>query len=113
LKNLQTEKRKNRPTLEKRIRLLRKDDSIVVKIKFVQNTNDSVGRKSFAKLRELAEDYKDRRAEGHKHIILVFVEKGAKSYLTERDINRVIRNQNALVMHRPKRSFSNSGPRKA
>ena len=113
LKNLQIEKRKNKPRLERRIKLLRKDDSIIVEIKFVQDTNDSTGRKSVTKLTELAEDYKKNRTEGHKHIILVFVEKGDESYLSKGDINRMSRYQDALVMYKPKKSlFDQLGPKK-
>ena len=102
LENLTVEQREDRPQAEKRLGLLRKDDSIVVEIKFVQDTNNSTGRASVSKLEGLKEDYKKNRNEGHKWIILVFVEKGEKSYLTKEDYKRVSRYKNALIMHKPK-----------
>lgn len=105
LENLKIEQRKDKPRAEKRLQLLRKDDSIVVEMKFAQDTNDSTGRKSVSKLEELSEDYRKRKKEGHRWILLVFVEKGDKSYLGKEDIKRVSRYRDALVILRPKKSL--------
>ena len=106
LENLKVEQRKTGRE-EKRMELIRKDDSVAIEIKFVQDTNDSTGRKSVAKLHELERDYEKNKREGHKHIILVFVEKGEKSYLSKEDINRMSKYRGFLVFHKPKKSFFN------
>jgi len=78
--------------------LRKKGDSIVVEIKFVQDTNESFGRKSLSKLGGLVKDYEKNRKEGHKYVILVFVEKGKEFYLTESDIKRKLKDlQNSVV----------------
>lgn len=105
LKNLEVERRNDNPTTEKRMRLLKKADTIIVEIKFVQDTNDSTGRKSVSKLNELIEDYEDRRIEGHRYIIIVYVEKGERSYLSKDDIKRISKYKKALVFHKPEISF--------
>lgn len=105
LENLKIEQRKDKPRAEKRLQLLRKDDSIVVEIKFAQDTNDSTGRKSVSKLEGLSKDYRKRKKEGHKWILLVLVEKGNESYLSKEDIKRVPRYKDALAILRPKKSL--------
>jgi len=103
--NLVVERRDDAPTFEKRLALRKKDDSIVVEIKFVQDTNESFGRKSLSKLGGLVKDYEKNRKEGHKYVILVFVEKGKESYLTESDIKRKLKDlQNSVVFHKPIKS---------
>ena len=83
--------------------LVKKDDSVVVEIKFVQDTFSSTGRKSVSRLGKLAEDYKKNRREGHNHIILIFFEKGEKSYLWENDIERTLgKYREFTVFHKPK-----------
>jgi hypothetical protein len=85
--------------------LRKKDDSLVVEIKFVQDTNESFGRKSLSKLGELVKDYEKNTKEGHKFVILVFVEKGKESYLTENDIKQKLKGlQNFVVFHKPTKS---------
>lgn len=101
--NLKVEEESKKSTREKRMALLKKDDSVVVEIKFVQDTFSSTGRKSVSKLGKLAEDYKKNRREGHNHIILIFFEKGEKSYLWENDIERTLGKYRELtVFHKPK-----------
>lgn len=88
---------------EKRMALRRKDESILIEIKFVQDTNSSWGRKSKSKLRKLTGDYEKIRRENHKHIILVFVEKGEKSYLYEADIKGTLgKKRKFVVFHKPR-----------
>jgi hypothetical protein len=103
--NLRVERRDDAPTFEKRLELDKKDDSIVVEIKFVQDTNESYGRKSLSKLGELVKDYDKNKKEGHKYIILVFFEKGNESYLTADDIKRALKDrQGVVVFHKPGKS---------
>jgi hypothetical protein len=99
-KNLKVEQRKDKPRTVKRLELIRKNDSIVVEIKFVQDTYDSIGRKSKSILGELQRDYEKRKNEGHKWIILVFAEKGDKSNLTSNDIGKFPYKE-ALITHKP------------
>lgn len=105
IENLKVEQRNDAPTLEKRIGLHRKNQSVVVEIKFAQDTNESRSRKSVSKLKELADDYGKDKTEGHRNIILVFFEKGEKSYLTEDDVQmRLNELKESTVFHIPKES---------
>ena len=103
LRNVKVEEESRSSKREKRMALLKKHDSIVVEIKFVQDTYSSTGRKSVSKLGKLADDYEKNRREGHNHIILVFFEKGEKSYLWENDIKRKLgKYQGFTIFHKPK-----------
>jgi hypothetical protein len=104
-KNLKVEQRDEKPLTEKRLELINKTDSVVVEIKFTQDTNGSTGRKSVSKLKELKADYEKNLKEGHGWIILVFVEKGEKSYFTKEDVKQMSNYKDALVMHTPKESL--------
>jgi len=105
VENLRVEKRGASPRFEKRLELHKKSDSIVVEIKFVQDTNESFGRKSLPKLNELVRDYAKNEKEGHKFIILVFVEKGDTSYLAADDIKKTLKDRQGLVVfHKPGKS---------
>jgi len=104
IENLKVE-RGDAPTSERRIGLYRKNQSVVVEIKFVQDTNESYGRKSVSKLKELADDYRKDKTEGHRNIILVFFERGKKSYLTKNDVQmRLNELEEFTVFHIPKES---------
>lgn len=90
-------------TKHRRMQLKKKDNSIVLEIKFVQDTNSSRGRRSVSKLRELFRDYEKVLREGHQHMILVFYEKGQMSYLSETDIRRILgKSRKFTVFHQPK-----------
>jgi hypothetical protein len=73
-----------------------------VEIKFTQDNNNSTGRKTVTKLEKLKADYEDRLMEGHKWIILVFFEKGEKSYLSKYDLSQMSSYKDALLMYKPK-----------
>jgi predicted metallo-beta-lactamase superfamily hydrolase len=103
-KNLTVEQRDDKPKAEKRLQLIKKTDSVIVEIKFAQDTNSSFGRKTVSKLTELKHDYEDRLGEGHKWIILVLVEKGEESYLSRTDLRIDNKYRNALVKYNPKKS---------
>jgi len=101
--NMKVEEQSGSSTREKRMEILKKDDSIVVEIKFAQDTYSGTGRNSVSQLGELAEDYEKNRIEGHKHIILVFFEKGEKSYLWESNIEEILGEYRRFtVFHKPK-----------
>jgi len=104
ISNLEVEKEEwSHDKKERRMRLQKKDDSIVVEIKFVQDTNSSWGRKSTSKLRKLFEDYEKVIEEGHKHVILIFYEKGRKSYINEVDIEGILgKSRKFTLFHKPK-----------
>lgn len=108
IRNLTIEEEYASPKKQKRMVLRKKDDSIVVEIKFVQDTYSSYSRPSKTTLGELVEDYEKNKQEGHKFIILVFFEKGEKSYLTENDIKTTLRRfRSFTVFHKPKKTSWN------
>jgi hypothetical protein len=108
--NLKVERRKDKPHAEQRLALKRKDDAIVVEVKFAQDTNDATGRKTKSKLARLRDDYRKNAQQGHKWIILVLVEKGEKSYLTNEDIKQMHQYKDALVIQAPEASEFQAEP---
>jgi hypothetical protein len=102
-RNLRFEHRKDKPHAEKRLAVRRKDDAIVVEVKFAQDTNDETGRKTVSKLAQLGDDYRKNAKQGHKWIVLVLVEKGDESYLKKEEIMQY-QYKDALVTQVPEKS---------